>query len=313
MAKQNKGRRSATNARQIWHGLSWERWLTNPTVWILAATVGLIFMAQQYWGEGTTGTGEIDPQFALTVDRIAIAAPEDWIGHSPTALLQAEFLEPARSLLDSKLVGDLAAYLKTWPFVRSIDSIVKSPQGIKVDISYRQPIAIVEWKTSEERLRRCVDDLGQVVPIGLEKSEGNSRLLLINVVDPGGSHLQDWMSWPDTRIVDATKIAAILQNHFADLGIYRIVTFRKNQRDFSQPFELWTARGAKIIWSDDPNQDSTEMIALRLDLLTKWQQENGNFDQLAGRKKIDVRSGLLRITDDFENIAQNQLGISKAR
>lgn len=313
MGQARKQQRSVTAAQQFWGTLSWGRLLTNPTVWILAATIGLIVAAQQYWHEGIGKSGEVDPQFALRPEQVVINEPDLEIGTDPRELLRVEFLQASRSLLDAQLVRDLADHLKTWPFVQSIQSIIKTHQGIAVQVTYREPVALVEWKTPHEAFRRYVDDLGQIMPIQTAPTDRQKSLLRINVIEPVTVSLQDWSVWPDERIQAATRIACQLRDSVDRLGIYRIVTYRRDRRDFSQPFELWTPRGGKIVWSDNPMSDSADVVAARLGLLNDWQERNGSFDQLAGWKKLDVRGGKLRLVDDASEVANRPFGNPPAR
>ncbi len=313
MSQTRKQQRSVTAAQQFLGTMPWGRLLANPTVWIFAATIGLIVAAQQYWHNGIGKSGEVDPQFALRTEQVVINEPDLEIGTAPQQLLRVEFLQASRSLLDAQLVRDLADYLKTWPFVQSIQSIVKTHQGVTVRVTYREPVALVEWKTPHEAFRRYVDDLGQIMPQPTAPKDRQKSLLRINVIEPVMESLRDWSVWPDERIQAATRIACDLRGSSDRLGIYRIVTYRRDRRDFSQPFELWTARGGKIVWSDDPMSDSAEIVAAKLRLLNDWQERNGSFDQLAGWKKLDVREGKVRLVDDASEVANRPFGIPAAR
>ncbi len=245
-----------------------------------------------------------DKKFLVGEQTISINAPEPWVGQAPEALLKAEFLSRPRSLLEPKLVGELASYLQSWPFVESIESIVKSQQGVRVQLAYRQPVAIVEWKTSQRVNRRFVDHSGQVLPAAIALSEDTSiSLAIINVPDPQTTNLNDWMAWPDHRIIDGAKIADAVGGEMQHLGFRRIVTFRHG-RQSHEPFELWTRAGGKVIWSDDPANDSPAIIELRLNQIKSWVESKGTLDQLAGWKKIDVRSGAVKLVDDVNDVAE---------
>jgi hypothetical protein len=304
MTSKRKKSRSIINASQFFGGIRLGGLVSSPVLWILGATAALMVASQFYWDRLQLSVVVPDKEFLISEETIKINQPETWIGHSPEALIKTEFLSRPRSLLEPNLVGELAGYLKSWPFVESIESIVKSKQGVNVKLTYRQPVAIVEWKTAQQVNRRYVDRSGQVLPLAFNlPQEASNQLAIINVPDPKTSNLIDWSIWPDSRIVDAAKIAQAIGSELQTLGFRRIVTFRHG-RQSNEPFELWTRAGGKVIWSDDPTNDSPAVIEQRLNQIKSWVEANGTLDQLAGWKKIDVRTGTATLVDDVNDVAE---------
>jgi hypothetical protein len=126
--------------------------------------------------------------------------------------------------------------------------------------------------------------------------------------------LENWTEWPDERIKSCAEISEIIGSRWQDLGLYRIVTFRKPEQanDPSVPFELWPDVGTQVIWGSPPGQELPNEASAeeKLQALELFVSNYGPLDQLA-KAKIDVRSGKPIISDQFQTAELESLDSSR--
>lgn len=245
----------------------------------------------------------VDPKsYQLTKDNIEINEPPSWVDTDLRTLIVGDDLQ--RSILDPHLVSETAMKIQTVGFVERVNQIVKSRTGLKVDLQYRHPVALVEmsevtfrkrWREGAEPIFLPVDRLGVLMPRDIDYDPNLPKLCMLY---PAGTSpdLTTWADIDDSRIRDGAAIAQYFANDAKRIGIARIVTHRspENAEDKS-PFELWPAngdRGTIVIWGQLPGEEGPSEAPLeqKLVALENYVQQFGSLDTPRGIK-IDIQTG----------------------
>lgn len=217
------------------------------------------------------------------------------------------------STLDPNLVPYVAAFAESQPFVQA-SYVKKSVSGLSIKASFRQPVAVVELKTPQnEKIPVAVDAYATLLDGRIYQMQSPDEFLRISIDQPVNQGLKSWEIWPDKRIQEAAKICGDLQGVWKEFQIYRVVTFWQpgTEARSTDVFELWTKYGDKIIWSDaQPNQTPIS-AEQKITVIRNFIAENGPLDQLAGRKKLDVRTGQAVLTKDNQTAAAERLLLSE--
>jgi hypothetical protein len=175
------------------------------------------------------------------------------------------------------------------PYVDTVRRIEKSAQGLKIEVSFRQPVGLLDLGNG---LYQRVDR--QAVQIGapLVVSEETADWLRINVHQPRVSGIE-WTRVDDERIERAAEICRELQAAWKELGLYRVVFYWPVGTAVSDetPFEVWTANGSRVLWCNGNPQSRPATAQQKIDALRNWIAVNGSLEKLAGWRMIDVRSG----------------------
>jgi hypothetical protein len=211
--------------------------------------------------------------------------------------------------LDTALVSKVAAITESQPYVQ-VSRIKKTIDRLHIEAQFKTPVAIVELG----KLPIAIDANavlldGRVYP--MQTPEDFLKISVDRAVDEG---LNTWEVWPDARIQAAAQVCHEIQPVWKELGLYRVVTYWKpNQSPNSNDvFELWTAYGDKIIWSNvsAPNLASTEA---KIALIRNYIAENGSLEKLGGRNKLDVRNGQAILQRDVRTAEKGRLLFSKVQ
>ncbi|MEZ6094600.1 MAG: hypothetical protein R3C03_10245 [Pirellulaceae bacterium] len=316
-SSKSKKRKTLVNRSNLLGGFDVGRLLTHPIVWFGIATIGLVLGANHVWKQIQFDFVPQE-QHLLSQEKIHINEPNAWADMDAQFQL-ASFAEMNQaSLLDPKLVSDVAEEISNWGPVEQVNEIRKSANGIDVTVRYRTPVAVVERESLSALL---VDRNGVIVPGRyIESANGNQledqfgktvssdqTIFHIFVDNPNPNGLEPWAAWPDSRIRDAALCASQITNLFDQFNLRYIVHWPDIQNPGKWVYELWTPFGGKVIWSDSPESDSIEDIERKTQLVAEWVQENGDLDQLADWKKLDVRNGQAKLVSDAGKIASKRL------
>ncbi len=180
------------------------------------------------------------------------------------------------------------------PWVKSVVRIRKSNRGIKIDLSYRTPVAIVEvppqgiYAIDEESVLLDGEDFSR---------DEIARYWRISVPQPLTEALSYGRKWNDLRISDAAAIAGFLQTQRSASGLMRIVNYTSPTRDRLRlgPFELWTARGIRVIWGSAPGQELSDEspAATKISAILEFIKNHGPLDNQT-TQCFDVRAGTMQ-------------------
>lgn len=227
-----------------------------------------------------------------------------------------------KSVMDAAIVGETADALKSIGFIENIDRIEKSKAGLKVDLTYRQPVGMVEIN-SMTMPKAKFKDLAPVnlhvdrhgVLMGGRLSERRGDHLLISIANPMYmDQLLTWSQWQDSRVQDAAKIADLLRDQWKALGLFRLTTYRSRASALDRriPYQLWTEPGRQyrvhLIWGNPPGEElaNEAPAATKIVALQKYVQANGPFNQMTDRI-VDVRSGSVIVVGDYDRAENDSL------
>ena len=251
----------------------------------------------------------VDPQLTmLTAQRIQINEQPAW---TKTNLKEAilNSTENPKSLLDPWLLPDVAATCQSIGWIEQIREMKKTREGLKVDLVYREPIAVVElhqktvpgWEHEPKLVP--VDRTGVIMPEKLAV-QGTQPSIFIYHSDETQKrapqhlrHIYQWTQWPDARVTEAAAISEVLIRDWHATGLSRIISWRmfNDANDRAIPFELWTDEGenaATVIWGNSPGTELQNEANWnqKLAALQGYIQQHGSLDELSERI-IDLRSG----------------------
>lgn len=300
-------RRKKTGLAAFLDNFSPTKLLLHPATMFLLLNAFLAMTAVYFWNRYQHKI--VDPATTqLTVEKIQINTPPAWTKTDLRAAIIGSTEEP-KSLLDPGLISDAVATCQSVGWIEEVRRMEKTRDGLKVDLIYRQPIALVElvggtvpgWK-GQSRLVP-VDRKGFILPDSLAMNSNAQPKIYIYHTDEtkrqAPQHLQQlhrWTQWPDARVRDAAAISEVLINNWQAFGLSRII-YRQlfNAQDPTIPFELWTDEGenaATVIWGNAPGSELNGEASWdqKVAALVGYVEKNGPLDKLAGRQ-IDLRSG----------------------
>jgi hypothetical protein len=246
--------------------------------------------------------------YELTADRVQITAAPKWATVDlKRLLLDRPAGQRPPTILDTDIVAKSAAKLQSVGWVQEVQQVKKSTKGLKVDVRYRQPVAMVAlnpttvmgWDRTKTAQVMPVDQAGIVMPPEVLQ---HLHLPKISVFQPQHyEHLTTWSAWPDLRVTDAAYIIAALGPAVSKLGVHRITTRRstKEQSLSPVPFELWPQNGTQVIWGNAPGKEAVgEATAeVKRNALFQFVQQFGSLEDMP-KRKVDLRSGRIVMTKD---------------
>ncbi len=303
---------------------SWRGTLLHPAILFLAATVVIIGTAIFGWERYKNRILPPD-QFRLTADNLTIVPHPTWASPDLREVILGDQRQQGyqpKSVMDSNLVPDVAHRLHSIGWIENIDSIQKSHSGLSVELTYRQPVGMVEInamtmpKSAFKDLQPVnlhIDRHGVVLAGGLSEQPGQH--LLISIGNPMYmDQILPWAQWQDVRVQGAARIAEVIGDQWKSMGFYRLMTYRKrtNATDQRVPFQLWTEPGRKyrvhVIWGNPPGaeMENEALAAEKLLAMQQYMQANGPFNQMTDRI-VDVRSGSVVVLGDYNNAKNDSL------
>jgi hypothetical protein len=235
-----------------------------------------------------------DKDYQLTPKDIVITPLPAWIDKSPVEkVFKDNSLEGSLSILDEDLTVRLANAFSAHPWVAKVHRVSKQhPARVEVELTYREPVAMVEVLAVEQRdgggepkyefvipsdvrgqnvsdFVLPVDADGWVLPTdsffasNSEKVKpiakpgvANKYIRIRGITSLPLSH-DAGENWGDPYVTGAAQIAKVLGQRWQLLGLRCIVA---PQRDRSREFdlttyELLTVKGNRIVWGRPPGSE----------------------------------------------------------
>lgn len=239
------------------------------TVTVLVVAAMISSWAWRRWGDLVTS----DPRFALEAAKLRVTPQPDWIRSNVKRDVIRDGSLEQLSLLDTELVSRIAAAFELNPWVREVVEVRKSAGGrIDVRLAYRRPLIMVAandgfWP---------VDAEGILLPPMEFTSDSVREYIQVHTAHsrpagPIGS------SYGDPRILDAARIATLIEDEWSRLGIQKIVAGATARR----PYELQTAKGSRVIWGSAPGNEAAgePRAEEKLKKLLDHTRQNGVLDR----------------------------------
>lgn len=232
-------------------------------------------------------TGREEYQLKLT--DIAVTPAPRWVAPDLVAqvVARAGRTEPM-SRLDKTLVQDLAAAFARHPWVANVSRVRLVPAGIEVDLTYRQPVGMVQLKQGIYP----VDSNGTLLPPEDFSADDIKHFPLIRNVKstPQGSA---GTNWGDQGVVGAARLAEVIGPHwnrFNLVAIYVPDRIAANTTLDDMVFELSTVGGSRIVWGRAPETDHPGELTpeQKIGRLEEYQSKYGALDKSSGPYRIEI-------------------------
>jgi hypothetical protein len=177
------------------------------------------------------------------------------------------------------------------PWVKSVNHVTKRhPARVLVDVTYRQPVAMVEVPTG----RLPVDIEGVLLPPGDFTPELANNYLRVSAGDTTPASNLAGTAWGDDRVHGAAHVAAFLTPHHLNFGLTKITAYRGAQRAKGESdlyYVLRSREGTTIIWGRAPGEEQAgEPVAdQKIVRLAEYIQQHGSLMVDHPGQTIDLR------------------------
>ncbi len=277
--------------------LSLHRVLLHPVALMVVATVVMIVIGSMTWQAHKTEIVQLD-EFSITKANLLVPAhpswvPENWID---VAIRDSRLHEV--SILDVNATEMIASALAVQPWVKEIDRVEKTRRTVRVDLKFRQPVAMVEIGGNK---LVPVDGEGVILDGNLFTTAQVNSYMRISIPLPAGNSAMIGKPWPDNRIKGCAKIAALWQDHWADLQLLRVVNrspAKHANKKTSElvPFELFTSNETPIIWGSLPGSETKGEATAeeKIHALIKFSKTQLPLNQLGPGIGLDLRTGQVK-------------------
>lgn len=234
------------------------------------------------------------PEYILQPDQIQIPPAPPWIRSDVRAETIRDGGLTGLSILDRELTVKIARAFSLHTWVENVRRVRKEqPARVIVELVYRRPVAMVEVTMNDRPGLLPVDVKGVLLPPGDFSAEQARDYLRISLPDatPAGPV---GTPWGDPRVVGAARIAAVLSEHWKQLGLYRIAVKSGElppQAATEAAFVLATRRGAQVFWGVAPQADSVAEVQaaiVKVEHLVAYVEKHGPLDGLNSDVHIDL-------------------------
>ena len=234
--------------------------------------------------------------YLLTEQRITISALPEWItGDVRAEAVRNAGLAGRLSVLDNAFAQVIEDAFVLHPWVESVDRITKSfPAGVHVELTYRQPVAVVELVTQNVVQLVPVDRYGVHLP---SSEVPNIRKRYLPRIGGIVDRPAEGQPWADPRVLGAAELAVQLAPVWKSLHLVDILPSARpevlNQRNYFL-FDLITRAGTRIVWGAAPGAapPGEDKFAAKLDRLRTCDRQYGPLDSVRGPAVVDVRKEL---------------------
>ncbi|MEX2287247.1 MAG: hypothetical protein WD648_09170 [Planctomycetaceae bacterium] len=228
-------------------------------------------------------------EFQLRIADISITPAPRWVAEDLVAqvVARAGRTEPM-SRLDKTLVEDLAAEFKRHPWVANVSRVRLASTGIEVDLSYRQPVGMVQLKQGIYP----VDANGTLLPPEDFSADDIKHFPLIRNVKstpqgPAGTN------WGDEGVLGAAQLAEVVGPHWNQFNLVAIHVPDRTSASATLDdmiFELSTAGGSRIVWGRAPESKHPGELTpeQKIGRLEEYQSKYGVLDKSHGPYRIEI-------------------------
>jgi hypothetical protein len=229
------------------------------------------------------------PEYVLKPDDIKFTEAPPWVPRTFLRQVAREGgLPETLSLLDARLVDDIAVAFQKHPWVDHVVSVRKEfPHRVTVVLEYRKPAALVVTQTE----RFAIDKHAVLLPPpDLPPAEGEFPVIANARSTPPA---QAGTEWHDHTIEDAAKIADALGPSWKKLQLHsiEIPNLPENAKPEDAVYSLRTTGGSRIIWGRAPGSDHPGELTpeQKIGRLEEYLARKGSFTDAQGPLEIDIR------------------------
>ena len=247
---------TAPSAKRPW-------WLLPHTRIVLAIGIVALFVGGAIWLWRVYSPAIIERQqgdYLVEIEDVVIPPQPEWIH----ADVQAEVFRDAGwhdhppSILDEELTVKVAQAFELHTWVAEVTRVRKRhPPQVDVELTYRQPTAMVEVDYQGQAGLLPVDAEGVLLPpdnfTALE-----ARAFPRIVADHSGPRGPVGTPWGDRRVWAAAKVINVVKPKWQAWDLYRVVALDDPSGLANQEptCEILTRGGTRIVWGHAPGHES---------------------------------------------------------
>ncbi len=264
----------------------------NSTISVLAVVAVFVIALAVGWYIYKDQVAK-QPQYQLKVDMIALSPEQpDWIKTDVLAKVFADQKLEDQYLTDRKLATHLRDAFLLHPCVSGVNKVAKRPDGVDVELVYRDPVAMVVVKLDNGTFLYPVDEQAVVLPPGQFESKDIVNYLRVNhdYVPPAG---QIGDTWGDEKVVKAAQVAALLrQGPWQTMGLYSIELVENSETKETVVYVLKKETvGFRVLWGSLPGQEAENELAApdKLHRLVEFYENNKTLEVSTEPMELDLR------------------------
>ena len=257
---------------------------------VLALFIAASFYAYKKFGLEIAGRS--DQQVSLE-NVVLVPEQPEWVKSSLKEQIIGQYELDKLLLDDEELVEQFAAAFELDSHVEDVVRIEKRVNRIRVEVTYRVPVAMVEVKVDEQRFVFPVDRSAVVMQTNDfdEADLGEFLRLVSDYSKPKGN---SGTPWGDPIITAGAAIANSLNDiAWKVMGLYRIYSIAENDGSNRLYYvNLKNDENIRVLWGNPPGEEvsSEASVAEKVTNLEAFFKENSTLSVSSETAEIDLRS-----------------------
>ena len=257
---------------------------------VLAVFIAASFYAYKKFGLEIAGRS--DQQVSLE-NVVLVPEQPEWVKSSLKEQIVGQYELDKLLLDDEELVEQFAAAFELDSHVEEVVRIEKRVNRIRVEVTYRVPVAMVEVKVDEQRFVFPVDRSAVVMQTNDfdEADLGEFLRLVSDYSKPKGN---SGTPWGDPIITAGAAIANSLNDiAWKAMGLYRIYSIAENDGSNRLYYvNLKNDENIRVLWGNPPGEEvsSEASVAEKVTNLEAFFKENSTLSVSSETAEIDLRS-----------------------
>ena len=263
--------------------------------WGMSLLVLAVFIAASFYAYKKFGleiAGRSDQQVSLE-NVVLVPEQPEWVKSSLKEQIIGQYELDKLLLDDEELVEQFAAAFELDSHVEDVVRIEKRVNHIRVEVTYRVPVAMVEVKVDEQRFVFPVDRSAVVMQTNDfdEADLGEFLRLVSDYSKPKGN---SGTPWGDPIITAGAAIANSLNDiAWKAMGLYRIYSIAENDGSNRLYYvNLKNDENIRVLWGNPPGEEvsSEASVAEKVTNLEAFFKENSTLSVSSETAEIDLRS-----------------------
>lgn len=263
--------------------------------WGMSLLVLAVFIAASFYAYKKFGleiAGRSDQQVSLE-NVVLVPEQPEWVKSSLKEQIIGQYELDKLLLDDEELVEQFAAAFELDSHVEEVVRVEKRVNHIRVEVTYRVPVAMVEVKVDEQRFVYPVDRSAVVMQTNDfdEADLGDFLRLVSDYSKPKGN---SGTPWGDPIITAGAAIANSLNDiAWKAMGLYRIYSIAENDGSNRLYYvNLKDDENIRVLWGNPPGEEgsSEASVAEKVTNLQAFFKENRTLSVSSETAEIDLRS-----------------------
>lgn len=273
MVSKSKAAAQIAAAAPLRTAATWLEGSRRNVLLVLVSVGALAFAALEAWRQYGTTHAHFET-YMVSEQGIEITPPPPWVRASVKSdVIRLGSLEQV-SLLETDTSRRVAQAFALHPWVQQVQRVAKHyPASIRVDVTYRRPVAVVEVERGDQPGLLPIDRDGILLPpedFSIAQVKSLPRIA-VGQTFPAGSV---GTAWGDERVAAAALIAEALCDDWPDTPLFQIASLPAIAGGAAQAssFEIVSRDGRRYLWGRAPGQEgaSEQSSADKRAELLKW-------------------------------------------